>query len=214
MATTVEQVVNQALMLAGKPQRIADIYEGSESAVIALELYAQARDELQREREWSFQRKVAALTLLKGPPPAGGYSSNTPWSNIYPNPGFLYEYAYPLDCLDLRAIIAPPLGGMPDLDPLAALFRVDNDPTPVVSGNPPTASGPAAKVIFCNVTNAMGVYRASITNPVLWQPDYVKALVQSLAEKFAKAKGEPIAEEQVEEQKTARVTEQAAEARG
>lgn len=189
MATTPEQISNQALILARSRKRIADIFEGSSEAQVALELYGQSRDELITAQDWSFSRRVLPLTLLKGPPPNGGYNPIQTWSNIYPYPGFLYEYSYPSDCLDLRAIIAPP-GPMPDLDPLPALWRVDNDLTPNVSGSPPVASGPPAKVILCNMTNAIAVYRAQVTDPTTWSPLFVSSLVASLADKFVKAFGE------------------------
>lgn len=191
MASSVEQIVNQGLMGARSTRRIATIYEGSEQAKIALELYGQARDELLDAKDWSFSRRTAPLTLLKGPPPNGGYDPLNPWSNLYPAPGFLYEYAYPTDAVDLRAIIPMP-GAMPDLDPRPAVWRVDNDPTPIVSGDPPTAAGPEAKVIFCNVTNAMGVYRSRVTNPAVFDPGFTAALVALLAERFAVALGEDI----------------------
>lgn len=299
MATNVEDVVNQALMAAGIKRRIADIYEGSDAAKVAIELYGQARDELLRLTDWSFSRRRASLTLLKGPPPDGGYSADQPWTASYPPPGFLYEYTYPSDCLDVRAIISPP-GLMPDLDPLPALWRIDNDPTPNVSpgvqasgtilfsvnpspgdtitlngisiefvagtavgyqlqidptcfqtidalgtflgqqtdaaltpasylglgpgpdvatlqvtykttgtaGNAytlaasaatpsgshltggvdgPIYSGPPAKVILCNMTDAMLIYRARITDPASWEPGFTAALVASLGKKFARA---------------------------
>lgn len=189
MAIDAADLVNQALRAGGVPDRVGDLYDGSEPARIALELYGQCRDELMRATDWSFARRVVALTRLKGPPPGGGFTPATPWTTIYPYPGFLYEYAYPSDCLDLRAIIAPP-GPMPDLDPQPALFRVDNDLTPVVSGSPPTASGPPAKVILCNMTNALGVYRARVTDPATWEPGFIATFVATLGKKFAKAFGD------------------------
>ena len=188
MALQLADIVNQGLRDGGVPFRIGDLYEGSEAARTALEIVGQARDELQRVADWSFNRGTVALTLLKGPPPDGGYNPNQPWSTIYPPPGFLYEFAYPADCLDLRAIIAPP-GLMPDLDPLPALWRIDNDPTPVVSGSPPAAAGPPAKVILCNTTSAIAVYRRRVTDPSLWEPGYIAALVASLGKKFSVAFG-------------------------
>lgn len=188
MALQVEDIINKSLRDGGVPYRIADIYEGSETAKIALELYTQARDELIEVADWSFSTRTAPLAVLKGPPPPGGYNPGQPWSNIYPNPGFLYTYAYPTDCLDLRAIIPPP-GQMPDLDPLPALWRVLNDPAPIVSGVPPVASGPAAKVILCNMTSAQGVYRARITDPASWDTGFIAAIVASLGKKFAVAFG-------------------------
>lgn len=186
--TSPENIINQALVLARRERLIGDIYEGSEQASIALELYGQARDELLDLHDWSFSREVNPLTLLKGPPPNGGYNFAQPWSNIYPYPGFLFEYAYPTDCLDIRAIVAQP-GPMPDLDPLPQLWRIDNDLTPILTGTPPnaTAAGPPAKVIYCNAQNALAVYRARITNPASFDTGFVAALVASLAKKFGEA---------------------------
>lgn len=186
MAIEAADIVNQGLRAGGVPFRIGELYEGSEAARTALEIFGQARDELLRLTDWSFSRRTLTLTLLKGPPPNGGYSYTQPWTTVYPAPGFLYEYAYPGDCLNLRAIIAPP-GLMPDLDPLPALWRIDNDPVPVVSGNPPVAAGPPAKVILCNQTYAIAVYRAQITDPTLWEPGFIASLVASLGKKFAAA---------------------------
>lgn len=188
MAATVEQICNQALLDAGIGYRIGNIYEGSSQAKVALELYGQARDEILRLADWSFSRRIAQLTLLKGPPPPGGFNPFQPWTNVYANPGFLYEYAYPSDCLDLRTVMASP-GLMPDLDPLPAQWRVDNDPTPNVSGSPPVASGPAAKVILCNINQALAVYRAQITDPNEFDSGFTAALVASLGEKFSAAFG-------------------------
>lgn len=193
MASTVEQLVNQGLMAAGLTRRVANIFDGSEEAKVALEEYGQARDELLDLKDWSFSRQVAALTLLKGPPPNGGYSPSQPWSNLYPYPGFLYEYAYPSDCLDLRAIMPYP-GPMPDLDPVPQLWRVDNDLLPsIVDG---VATGPAQKVIYANATDAIAVYRARVVNPSQFDTGFVSALVASLGKKFAVAFGENINVEQ------------------
>lgn len=188
MANSVEDIWNQAFRSAGLPIRVNEAFEGSDGARVALELYQQCRDELLDLKDWSFNRHTATLSLLKGPPPGGGYSPAQPWSNIYPAPGFLYEYAYPADAVDLRAILPPP-GPMPDLDPLPALWRVDNDATPNLSGSPPVANGPEAKVIYCNVTNAVAVYRSRVTNPQIFDPGFTAALVALLGKRFAVAFG-------------------------
>lgn len=197
MAADLVDIVNQGLRDAGRPERIADIYEGSEAAKVALELVGQARDEILRRADWSFNRRTVTLQTLKGPPPPGGYNPIQPWSNIYPTPGYLFEYAYPDDCLDLRAIQQYP-GLMPDLDPIPQLLLVQNDATPnVVDG---VAQGPPAKVILCNVNNAIAIYRAQITDPSLWDSGFIAALVASLGDKFATAFGAPV--EEAREQKT------------
>jgi hypothetical protein len=188
MALAAEDIVNMGLRDGGVPLRINDLYEGSDAARTALEVYGQARDELTRLTDWSFSRGTLALALLKGPPPAGGYNPGQPWTNAYPVPGFLFEYTFPADCLDVRSITEPP-GPMPDLDPKPQLWRIDNDSAPNVSGNPPVASGPPAKVILCNVANAICIYRRQVTDPNEWEPGFIAALVASLGKKFSKAFG-------------------------
>lgn len=205
MASDINDIMNQALRAAGLPMRIEDYYDGSDAARVALELYGQARDELLDAKDWSFSRRTAPLTLLKGPPPNGGFNFAQPWSGLYPAPGFLYEYQYPGDCMDLRAIISMP-GPMPDLDPLPGLWRVDNDPTPnIVAG---VAVGPEAKVIFCNQTNAMAVYRSRVTSPSIFDPGFTASLVSLLGKRFAVAFGADVnvqREDQAEAVATAQV---------
>jgi hypothetical protein len=185
---SIEDLVNMAARAGGVMKRTNEIYEGSELSKVALELWQQSRQELLQFKDWSFNRRAnIPLTLLKGPPPNGGYNPVQPWSNIYPAPGYLYEYAYPADCLELRAIIPAPIGFMPDSDPLPSQWRIDDDQFPIVDGD--AASGPEAKVILTNTTNAMAVYRADVTNVTLWEANFIAGFVASLGKKFAKAFG-------------------------
>lgn len=211
--TDVVDIWNEGLRAGGLPFRIGAAYEGSDQAKIALEIYSQARQILISQKDWSFSRRVLALTLLKGPPPANGFNAMTPWTTIYPLPGFLYEYVYPSDMVSLRAIISPP-GFMPDVDPLPALWRIDNDPVPAVSGNPPVASGPPQRVILTNTTNAMAVYRADITDPDEWDTDYTEALIVMLGKKFAVAFGAAADEAKELAQESAITTQIASAQRG
>lgn len=217
MAFTQEiaDIINQAARAGGVMKRIGQVYEGSELSKVALELIAQTRMELMQFKDWSFTRRAnIPLVLLKGPPPDGGYNPVQPWSNVYPAPGFLYEYAYPSDCLELRAIIPAPIGFMPDSDPLPSQWRIDDDQFPIVTGNPPIASGPEAKVILTNTTNALAVYRADITNPVLWEANFTAAYIASLGKKFAKAFGADATEIQADIAEEGRALQAGAELRG
>ena len=185
MATvSIEMIINQALREVGYSPPIADLLEGSRASRIALTFFAQTRDELLDAHDWPFARRTLALTLLKGPPPPGGYNPGQPWNTMFPLPGFLYEYSYPADCLNLNAIIPRP-GAMFDLAPAAAVFRIDND----------NSFSPPQKVILTNVKNALGVYVASITDPDLWEPGFIKAYVAALKPKFISALNQPLENE-------------------
>jgi hypothetical protein len=184
MPLALEDVVNQALVDIGYAGKlIGDIYEGSMAARTALEIYNQTRDEILDAGEWPFARRAnVALTLLKGPPPPGGYNPMQPWTVRFPPPGWLYEYAYPDDCLDLRAIIPPPTV-MFDLDPVPALWRIDDDDSLV---NRDGQAVPEAKVILTNTKNALAIYEGQITDPQFWEPGFVATLVKRMGEKLSR----------------------------
>ena len=182
MATSVEAVVNQALIEIGARDRISDIFEGSTTATAALEIYGQTRDELLDAGEWPLARRAnVPLTLLKGPPPAGGYNPLTPWAPTYPPPGWLYEYAYPDDMLNLRAVQSQP-NAMFDLDPKPATWRTDNDNSLVDRNGSVTTQ---KKIILSNVKNAIATYTAQITDPALWEPGFTRLMVETLSKKLA-----------------------------
>ena len=183
MATTVEDLVNQALIELGYPGRIGSIYEGSEASNAALEIYGQTRDELLDAGEWPLARRAnVKLTLLKGPPPAGGYNPLTPWTAQYPPPGWLYQYAFPSDCLELHAILYPP-GMMFDLDPKPAVWRIDNDNSKIDRDGVATTE---KKVILTQVREALAVYTGQVTDPLLWEPGFTAVVIKKLAEKLAR----------------------------
>lgn len=186
MANSVEDLVNQALVEIGYPERIASIEEGSKASIAALEVYGQTRDELLDIGEWPLARRAnIPLVLLKGPPPAGGYNPTQPWSVQYPPPGWLYEYAYPDDMLNLGAILPPP-SLMFEMDPKPATWRVDNDNSLIDRNGAATVQ---TKVILSNVKGALAVYIGQVTDPALWEPGFTSLVVRRLGEKLARALG-------------------------
>lgn len=184
MAVLPEDLVNQALVDIGYPIRLGSINEGSKASIAALEIYGQTRDELFDAGQWPLAARAnIALTLLKGPPPAGGYNPLTPWSAQYPPPGWLYQYLYPTDMITLQAIVERPTL-MFDLDPIAAEWRVENDNSLVDSAGAVTVQ---KKVILSNVKSALAVYIGQVTDPALFEPGFIAILVKRLGEKLARA---------------------------
>lgn len=169
-----EDIVNQALAAIGYPERISHLNDGSRPARAAIEVYSQTRDAMLRTGDWPFARRTLPLTLIKGPPPPGGYSPAQPWTTAYPPPGWLYEYAFPTDCLLVGAILRAP-GAMFDLNPQPAVWRIDRD----------TTLATPAKVILCNTRSAIAVYTAQAIDPTQWEPAFIEALVKAIAAKLA-----------------------------
>lgn len=182
--TSPADIVNFALLKIGITWSVGHLYDGSIEAQAALAVYAQTRDDLLREKWWPFARRAnVPLTLLKGPPPPGGYNPLQPWAPTYPPAGYLYEYLYPSDCIKLGAIIPTP-GPMFDLDPKPAVFRIDNDNSLVTNAGAVTT---AKKVILTNMPAALAVYVGQVTDPTLWEPMFTMSFIDKLAAVLAVA---------------------------
>jgi hypothetical protein len=161
VAYSVENIVNMALDAIGYSRHIADIYEGSPAARVALEIYGQTRDELLQFGDWPFaQREVAAAAVVGQTPP-------TPWTS---------EYQWPADCLRLLYVRPGPLtGGARSNDPQPVLFQIWNDNRPATP----------VLAILTDQVSAILMYVGRVTDPGTWTPNFVKALVAALAEKMA-----------------------------
>ncbi len=166
-------IVNQALAEAGAPRMIGDFYEGSPASILAVQIYAQTRDDLLRSKDWPFAKKTTTLTLLKtaGVPPVDF------WDSTQPIPPWRFEYTYPDDCVILRALRPDPLGfqGGDSYEPGPIRWTLATDPTQ------------SQKVILTNLEFALGIYTAKITDPNQWEPLFSSALVDELARVFEKA---------------------------
>ena len=172
-ATSPEDVVNLALIRMGYPMRVGSLYEGSKHAKHALDVYASTRDEMLRSTEPLFSEGNIALTLLKSAPPTGYVPPNT-W-NPATNPPYpwLYEYVYPIDCLKVRAIKQ------------TNVFPINFAPKPYTYGiQNDNFLAPPAKVLLCNIPNAIMVYTRQVTDPTLWEADFVDALAAALGRRL------------------------------
>ena len=168
-------LVNLSLMRIGYKKPIGSLYEGSEAAKIALRIYAQTRDEYLRQTDLDFAERSVAMALLKQAPP-GGYIPPAVWSNAYPALPYLFEYAYPNDCLKVRAIKPQAIFVM-DFDPQPVAFTTANDVT----------FTPVQQVILCNVPSAIMVYTAQVTDLTAWDTDSVEAFAGALGRRLAPA---------------------------
>lgn len=163
MAATVltapEDIANSALARIGYTLRIGNMLDGSPASKIFLDIYGQTRDDLLRSGDWGFAEKITAGTITGSAP--------APWS---------YQYEYPSDCLKLKQVFSSAYTtGLNN--PVPQLFRVGSG----VSG---TAS---IEAIWSQTQTATLVYTSQVTNPALWEPMFIEALIEALALRAAPA---------------------------
>lgn len=168
-------VCNLTLARIGYALRIGSLYDGSKAAKLFLSIYAQTRDAILRSGDWGFAERNAAMTLLKSAP-LGGYIPPTYWNPaVNPPVPYLFEYAYPSDCLEVRAVKPVPLF-LVNVDPTFYRWSVDNDST----------FTPPQKVILCNIPSpAVLVYTGQVTDPSTWESDFVESLSAALGRRAA-----------------------------
>ena len=174
-------IVNAALAGFKYPLRIGDLYDGTPAAAKALSIYIQARDALMRTSDWGFPRGDVTLTLLKSAP-LSGYSLTTPWTPATNPPlPYLYEYAYPADCLMLRSLRPTPLF-LPEFTPRPYVFEIANDNVPVTGQ--PTAPG---RVILCYAPSAIGTYTRQVTDMTQWDVGFTDAFIREIQQRIGPA---------------------------
>lgn len=190
--TSSVDIVNRALAQISAKATIANLSEPSTEAIMANTLYASTRDAILRAAQWNFARKVAYLTLLKSAPgTVQNTSSATEWdAATMPAPPWLYEYAYPSDCLAVRYIMPKPrLAGVttPPMFSISGYGVVNTMATPkarfeVASG---TSGVDQINVINTNLDTALCCYTRRVENEGLWDDLFAEAMVQSLATQLA-----------------------------
>lgn len=187
-------IVNAALAGLKYPLRVGDLYDGTPAAKKALDIYAQARDALLRYSDWGFPRGDLTLTLLKSAP-LTGYNPPVGWNPVANPPlPYLYEYAYPADCLMLRSIRPTPIF-LPEFVPRPYVFEIANDNVPI-SGQ----SAAPGRVILCYCANAIGTYCRQVTDMTQWDVGFVDALIRDLQARLGPALDE-ITPPEVEQEK-------------
>lgn len=165
--TTVETICNQALDAIGYSRHIGNIYEGTKAARAFLNCYVEVRDALLStlRPDWAWTEK--ALVLTRQAPNIINNTANydNGWNDTFPPLPWLYEYAYPDDCLEPDMILTQVLF-LPIWRPRAITYRM----TP--------------STILTNEPNAILRYIRVVKNPDDWQRDFYEAMVMALAKRL------------------------------
>jgi hypothetical protein len=162
MPLTSNDIVNAALQQIGNNQQAvsgqAPTFDSSVPGKAAQLLYPRCVQTAARQFGWDFSRNTAGLTLSGNSAPLG----------------WLYEYLYPTNGIQVRQILPPSIDD-PN-DPLPQNWSVGNT----------LVSNVSKKVIWSNTQNAV----ATFTNQPLedtWDPLFVEAVIRLLASEFAMA---------------------------
>jgi hypothetical protein len=192
--TTSTDISNMALSAVGTRSSIVNLNEGSIESNECSKWYNTTRRQLIRMALWGFARKYVNLALYKSAPgtpenPNALVNTSGIWSPAYPPPPWMYEYAYPSDCLFARFVFPAPMpqvAGVPIFSttlvspnqisgpPVKSVIAIDSTDT---KGNP--LSSPL-KVILTNQENATLCYNTDVTVEDLWDESFKLAMVAAL----------------------------------
>lgn len=163
--------------------------EASQEARNCLILYEPTRDEILRAAHWNFARKTAQLTLLKAAPGTPEFIGTVPaaWNPTLPAPPWLYEYAYPDDCVKARYIVPSVINTWPGPVPLTSapagpmMADWSGAWARFIIATSVDGAGNQRTVVLTNQSQAILVYTMLVTNPDLWDPQFERAMVSALA---------------------------------
>ncbi len=190
MATSDIQIANMALAAIGARSSIASFTEQSVEARTISLYYDQCRNDALSEAHWNFARKTATLALLKalpGTPENTSAVTSSVWIPDWPAPPWVYEYAYPSDCEQVRYVI--PQGWNNWAPPGIPIFSTNLGAAPYPLGEPipfqvatDVVASIEQNVILTNGSQAIVIYTRRVINPTLYSSQFVTALVGRLAQ--------------------------------
>lgn len=176
-------VVNIALAEIGTQSSIISFDDQGVEAQTARLMYTPKLEMLSRGAHWNCLRKQGDLTQLKALIIDGEVSDDPP-----PRP-WLYEYAYPQDCLKARYILPywdSTFSGVPlTTSPATIPTLWEGPPVEFVVATDTDSDGNVVRVILTNISQAILVYTARYLElPDLWDPHFLGAATATLGAFF------------------------------
>lgn len=168
---SVVDICNLALDAIGTRSTISSLSEQSKEAKACARHYAQAVSSILQAARWNFARKQAPLSLLKDATLNPPQTVPVPW---------VYEYAYPSDCVQGRFILPQWWVGPSGVPGAVAAPQSNAPPVRWLVGLDQDASSNNIKVILTNQPNAVLVYTAQINDTGLYDDQFVEALYNYL----------------------------------
>jgi hypothetical protein len=192
--TSTTELANRALSSISARSTITSLEDDdSPTAKVCRTWFDTTRDELLRAAPWSCGTKTDRLTLKKAAPgtPENADSTETTWNPAtMPATPWLYQYAYPADCLFVRWV-AFDSAYLTGYNP----FSVSMPLRTAISMNAPYVKFEVAlgtdtsenemRVINTNAQSAVCKYVRRVENPDLWDAAFQGAFVAALAANIA-----------------------------
>lgn len=160
-----------ALSKVGTRSTIASLTEQSKEAVAINTWYEMAREAIFQAARWNFTRAQASLVLLQD-------ATATP-PGVVPTP-WVYEYAYPSDCVQGRYLI-PNSASVSSTPGQVAPTIYQSQPVKFVIAADKNDAGQDIKVILSNQPFAILVYTRRVTDPNMWDGQFIQAFAAYLA---------------------------------
>ena len=177
-------LANRALAAIGGRSSISSLDEGSvESNLISI-LYQPTYEQLARTAPWNCLRQQAALTMLAA---ANGTPENPNGTSATPPVPWLYSYALPNDCLDVRFILENVTASTSSTVPQTSVnnsaqtFLPNSDQIDFAVAYSTDSSGNPIQIILTNQEQAICVYTVNQPNPIIWDPLFEQAFVSALS---------------------------------
>lgn|SRR5271166_923272 len=191
---SITDICNRALQAIGTRSTIANLTEGSNESINCNLLYDPTRQQLLRAANWNFAKEMQTLTLLlaqPGTPENPNLPVNQQWvQGQQPPLPWLYEYAYPTNCLRVQRIVPQSLATYPGI-PLFSIPTMAGltNSLPFIKFEVGTdyLLGTQQTVVLTNLENALIIYTIDFTNSMLFDPDFTESLVAAMAGKLALA---------------------------
>ena len=180
-------IVNMALDSIGCTTTIQSVNPpappNSVAAQAASRNYQTQVDAVLRSANWNCTRQQGPLALVAA---ALGTPENPDGTTLpIPPLPWLYEYAYPADCLKLRFVIptvATSVNSTPVMTGVGGAYnRRAQTAIPFVPNISQDAGGNDVRTILTNAPNAQAIYTRRIQNPDLWDPQLKTAIIATLA---------------------------------
>lgn len=175
MAASQVDIANLALASIGTRSRIAALNEQSAEAIAVRLHYDTCLDAVLGAAHWNFARKQVAAALLKDGTLSPPDDVPQPW---------LFEYAYPSDCVTARYLM-PLVTRAPNAGAVLGAPYSSGAPVKFLVSTDVDATDTPNKVILTNEAQAVLVYTVRMTNTQLYDGPFVIALSNYLGARLS-----------------------------